>query len=144
MYNVARSAWVMHSAADMYSLVNDIESYSEFLPWCGASKVLEQSELQMVAQLQVAFRGVRKSFTTCNRLTPFEKTTMTLLEGPFSELYGTWEFKSLRADACKISLSMQFDFSNAVTGTVVAPVFKYIANSMVESFVKRAAQVHAG
>lgn len=142
MYIVARSALVMHSAEQMYSLVNDIESYSEFLPWCGASQILEQSEKEMTAQVLIAYRGVKKSFTTRNRLAPFEKTTMTLVDGPFSELSGEWEFKPLRADGCKISLHLQFDFSNAAVGKLVAPVFQHIANSMVQSFVQRADQIY--
>lgn len=140
MYKVARSAWVMHSAEEMYELVNDIDSYAEFLPWCGASQVLERSAQEMVAQVQVAFRGIKKSFTTRNRLTPFETITMSLVDGPFSELCGVWEFKALRADACKISLNLRFDFANAAADKIVGPIFKHIADSMVESFVQRAAR----
>ena len=142
MYTIARSALVMHSAEEMYSLVNDIESYAQFLPWCGASEVLERGEREVVARVHIAFRGVSQSFTTRNRLTPFEQTQMTLLDGPFSELSGVWEFKSLQPGACRIALDLRFDFSSALTGAVVGPVFKHIADSMVDSFVKRARQVH--
>ena len=142
MYTVARSALVMHSAEDMYTLVNDIESYALFLPWCGGASVREHTDREMVAEVRIAFRGVGKSFTTRNRLEPFEKITMMLVDGPFSELSGAWTFKPLRRDACRISLDLRFDFSNAVTGRVVGPVFKHIADSMVDSFVGRAAQIH--
>lgn len=142
MYIVARSALVMHSAEEMFSLVNDIESYSVFLPWCGDAEVLERSDTEVIARVQIAFRGVKKSFTTRNQLEPFEKTHMTLVEGPFSELSGLWTFKPLRDGACKISLDLSFDFSNAAVGKMVGPVFKYIADSMVESFVKRADELY--
>ncbi len=142
MYIVARSALVMHSAEDMYALVNDIDSYSRFLPWCGGSEVLVRSEREMTARVRIAFRGVSRSFTTRNRLQPPEKITMTLLDGPFSKLSGVWEFKELQADACRISLDLSFDFSNAITGRVVGPVFKHIADSLVDSFVGRAEQIH--
>ena len=142
MYTIARSALVMHSAEEMYSLVNDIESYAQFLPWCGASEVLERGEREVVACVHIAFRGVSQSFTTRNRLTPFEQTQMTLLDGPFSELSGVWKFKSLQPGACRIALDLRFDFSSALTAAVVGPVFKHIADSMVDSFVKRARQIH--
>ena len=142
MYTVARSALVRHSAGDMYSLVNDIESYSVFLPWCGASKVLKRTDREVIAQVQIEFRGIKKSFTTRNRLVPCQKILMTLVDGPFSELSGAWEFKPLRPDACRISLDLRFDFSNALVGAAVGPVFKYIADSMVDSFVRRADQIH--
>ena len=144
MHTVARSALVMHSAGDMYSLVNDVESYASFLPWCGGSRVLEHTGREMVAEVRIAFRGVSKSFTTRNRLQADEKITMTLLNGPFSELSGVWEFKPLRPDACRISLDLRFDFSSPAAGAVVGPVFRHIADSMVDSFVGRAAQIHAG
>lgn len=142
MVEVVRSAWVMHSAGEMYALVNDIDSYAEFLPWCGASEVLTRGEGEMVAEVQVAYRGLRKSFTTRNRLRANERITMSLVEGPFSELYGVWEFKALREDACKISLDLSFDFSNAAVGALVGPVFKQIADSLVDSFVQRAAELY--
>ena len=142
MYTVARSAWVLHSAEDMYALVNDVESYALFLPWCGGAKALERSEREMVAEVRIAYRGIGKSFTTRNHLEPFEKISMTLLDGPFSALSGCWAFKPLRRGACKISLDLRFDFSDAMTGGVVGPVFKHIADSMVESFVRRADQIY--
>ncbi len=143
MDTVARSAWVMHSTEEMYTLVNEVESYALFLPWCGASRVLERGDREMIAQVQIAFRGVKKSFTTRNRLTPFESIAMELLDGPFSALSGTWKFQPLQPGACKISLDLRFGFSNAVVGKVVGPVFKTIADSLVESFVKRADELYA-
>lgn len=142
MYTVARSALVMHSAEEMYSLVNGVESYALFLPWCGGAKALARTDREMIAEVRIAFRGIGKSFTTRNHLEPFEKITMTLLDGPFSALSGIWAFKPLRPGACRISLDLRFDFSNAMTGKVVGPVFKHIADSMVESFVRRAEQIH--
>ena len=142
MYSVARSALVMHKAQDMYALVNDVDAYPQFLPWCGGAEVLARSEREMSARVRIAFRGVSQSFTTRNRLEPLEKITMTLLDGPFSELSGVWQFKELQADACRISLDLRFDFSNAMTGRVVGPVFKHIADSLVDSFVRRAGQIY--
>ena len=142
MYTIARSALVMHSAEEMYALVNDIDSYAQFLPWCGASEVLQRGEREMVARVDIAFRGVAKSFTTRNHLTPFEQTRMTLVDGPFSELSGAWTFTALRPGACRISLDLRFDFSNPLAARLVGPVFRHIADSLVDSFVKRAAQLH--
>ena len=138
MYSVARSAIVKHSAEKMYLLVSDIDSYPLFLPWCDSSEVLTRSEHEMSARVGIAFHRVSKSFTTRNRLEPFERITMSLQEGPFSELYGGWAFKWLEADACRISLDLRFDFSSAIISSVMGPVFEQIANSMVESFVQRA------
>jgi len=142
MYSIARSALVAHRAEDMYALVNDIESYPAFLPWCDASAVLARGEHEMVARVHIAYRGVRRSFTTRNRLTPFERIDLTLVDGPFSALSGAWAFKELRADACRIALDLRFDFAAAGAARLIGPVFKRIADSLVDSFVARAAEVH--
>lgn len=143
MYTVTRNAHVMHSAESMYALVCDIDSYSRFLPWCGGSQVLMHDGKSMTARVRINYRGVQKSFTTRNKLQPFDRIEMELVDGPFSELAGAWRFTALRADACKIELHLRFDFANAIARKLVAPVFKRIADSMVESFVARAEVLHA-
>ena len=138
MYTVARSALVMHSAGDMFALVNDVDAYEEFLPWCGGSEVLERNDDEVIARVDIAFRGIHKSFVTRNRLQPVTRTAMSLVEGPFSELTGTWDFTPIDEKACRISLDLRFGFSNRLVEKLVGPVFRAIADSMVESFVKRA------
>jgi len=141
-HKVERSALVMHSAADMFALVNDVDRYKEFLPWCGDSKVVSVEGNVAIASVEIAFKGIKKSFTTKNVLTQDQKTDMSLVEGPFSELAGCWEFKAISADASRISLTLEFGFSNRVIEAVVGPVFRLIADSMVESFAKRADQIY--
>lgn len=141
MYTIARTALVAHRAADMYALVNDIESYPAFLPWCDASAVLARAPHEMTARVHVAYRGVHRAFTTRNTLTPFARIDLALVDGPFSQLAGAWEFKELRADACRIALDLRFDIGGAA-GLIVGPVFKRIADSLVDSFVARAAEVY--
>jgi len=142
MYRIARTALVAHRAQDMYALVNDIESYPAFLPWCDASAVLARGDFDMLARVHIAYRGINKSFTTRNKLTPHERIDLRLVDGPFTALAGAWAFKELRADACRISLDLQFDISGPAR-FIIGPVFKRIADSLVDSFVARAAEVYA-
>lgn len=143
MYTVERSALVMHSARKMFILVNDVDRYYEFLPWCGGSEAISRTDEEVVASIKIAFKGVEKSFTTRNQLIGMRKTLLTLVDGPFSELSGTWEFIQLEENASKIKLNLQFDFSSRLLGAVVGPVFKIIANSMVDSFVRRADEIYS-
>ena len=142
MYKISRSALVMHSTARMFELVNDVDHYSEFLPWCGASKVIDQADNIAVASVQIAFKGVKKTFTTRNEMIPCTCTNMTLVDGPFSELSGAWRFKEISQSACRISLELEFGFSNRLVQGVVGPVFRGIADSMVDAFCKRADQIY--
>ena len=142
MYTVKRSALVTHSARKMFTLVNDVGRYQEFLPWCGGSEEISRTDEEAVASIKIAYKGIEKSFTTCNKLEGTRKIVLTLVDGPFSELHGVWEFIPLKENASKVELDLQFDFSNRFLGIVVGPVFRRIADSMVDSFVQRADQIY--
>lgn len=126
----------------MFNLVAGVEDYPKFLPWCSGVEVRERGEHNIVANLAIHFHGVRQSFTTANVNTPFESIKMRLVDGPFKALDGTWTFKALREDACKIELDLHYEFSSMLLEQVVGPVFGMIANSMVDSFCKRAETVY--
>lgn len=138
---VKKSALVLYSAADMYTLVNDIEAYPQFLPWCRSARVLAHGEEELRATIEMAKGGVHKSFTTLNRMQKHKMIDIRLLEGPFKRLEGYWRFEPLRVDACKVSLDLEFEFSNLLR-VVIEPVFKQIANSLVDAFCKRAVDLY--
>lgn len=138
MYNINRTALVPYSAEKMFKLVNGVDDYKDFLPWCGGSKMLEESEHDSLASVTIAFKGVHKTFTTKNKLIRPSEINLALVDGPFSQLEGTWIFKPLDENACKLSLDLDFGFSNRLVGAVIGPVFKIIADSMIDSFIKRA------
>jgi ribosome-associated toxin RatA of RatAB toxin-antitoxin module len=126
----------------MFDLVDRVEDYPKFLPWCGGVEVRERGENSVVASVGINFHGVKQSFTTSNVNTPPTAIKMNLVDGPFKTLHGTWTFKPLRDDACKVELDLQYEFSSRLLEQVIGPVFGMIANSMVDSFCKRAETVY--
>ncbi|RCU48764.1 MULTISPECIES: SRPBCC family protein [Corallincola] len=142
MPQIQRSALVGYSAAQMYSLVNDVESYANFLPGCGDAKVHEASELQMLASVQIAKAGVNKWFTTRNQLAHAERIEMQLVDGPFRQLVGNWYFMPLDEEACKISFSLEFEFSGKLVELAFGKLFNQMASNMVDAFVARAKDVY--
>lgn len=139
---VEKSVLVPYSAAQMYRLVDDIERYPEFLPWCGGSRVVRESPEALEATLEIRYRGVRQSFTTRNTLTPPERIAMALKDGPFSELEGSWLFTALGADACKVALHLEYRFGTGLLERLLGPVFHHIASTLVESFTRRARELY--
>ncbi|MEK1906565.1 MAG: type II toxin-antitoxin system RatA family toxin, partial [Pseudomonas sp.] len=131
---IQRSALLPYPAQALYDLVNDVASYPQFLPWCAASEVLEVSEASMRASLTVAKASISQRFMTRNRLVPGKSIEMQLEEGPFSQLQGVWEFKSLGEKACKISLDMTFDYAGPLVRATLGPLFTQAANTMVDAF----------
>ena len=142
MTRVQKSALVPYSASEMYALVADVESYGDFLPWCGGARVVTREDNTVTAAVDIAYSGVNKTFTTRNRGEPGVQLEMSLVDGPFRSLHGYWRFQELDERACKISLDLEFEFSNKVLGLVVGPVFSKIANGLVDSFRERALELY--
>ncbi len=138
MTSIRRSALVPYSAQEMYALVADIPSYPEFLPWCGGTRVLRREEDIVIAEVDIAYGGVHKTFTTRNLLQKNKMMELRLEKGPFSYLHGYWRFDALDEHSCEIGLDLEFEVSNKMLGLVLKPVFTNIANQLVDSFHRRA------
>lgn len=143
MAKVEKSALVPYSAQEMFDLVADVESYKNFLPWCSNSRRLPSAgENEMCGWIEVSRLGITQEFTTRNELYPPGRMTLSLKDGPFRRLDGEWQFIALKEDACKVMLTMEFEFSGKMINKAFGKVFHQVANSLVESFVKRAREVY--
>src|SRR5512146_2762836 len=127
MKRIARSAIVECSAEAFYALVEDIESYPSFLPWCAAAEVRERSPGRTVATLTLNAKGLRYAFTTENRNQPGRAIDMALLEGPFRRFGARWRFTPLSAQAAKVEFELQYEFSSRVVAAILDPVFSRLA-----------------
>jgi ribosome-associated toxin RatA of RatAB toxin-antitoxin module len=126
----------------MFDLVDAVEKYPDFLPWCGGSSVVQKDEATVHATVMIDYHHIKHSFTTENTRTPPELINMTLLDGPFQHLDGHWRFIPLAEDACKIEFRLHYTFAHAFLEKLVGPVFYMIANSFVEAFIARAESVY--
>jgi len=142
MPEVTRSVIVGHSPAQMFALIDNVERYPEFLPWCGSAALLSRDETSFRATLEINYRGIRKNFTTENATRPPEEMTIKLVEGPFRTLEGAWRLKALGDRGCRIDFELRYEFSSTLLQKLIGPVFDYIANSLVEAFVKRADRIY--
>ena len=142
MSSIVRSALVGYGAQEMYALVEAVEAYPEFLPWCGSSRVIERKEGMTMAELSVGLKGLKQAFTTKNLNRTGESIEMRLVEGPFKSFRATWNFHALDTHACKIEFAMAYEFSSALLARVLEPLFDHIANTMVDAFIRRAQTVY--
>jgi ribosome-associated toxin RatA of RatAB toxin-antitoxin module len=143
MAQVNKSILVEHPAGAMFALVDQVEDYPLFLPWCGGTEVKWRDEQMTVATIHIDYMGVKQSFTTENsKLAPTEMS-LSLKEGPFSHLHGHWRFLALDETACKIEFGLSYTFSSRVLESLLTPVFNHIANTFVDAFVTRADKILA-
>ncbi|MFO1294367.1 MAG: type II toxin-antitoxin system RatA family toxin [Rubrivivax sp.] len=147
MKHVRRSVLVWYSAREMYELVADVAAYPGFLPWCASAEVLERRDDGLTARLGLAYRGVSHAFTTRNTHVDGHSVTMGLVDGPFSLLEGGWTFRPITGagegrEASRVELDLRYAFAGTTLETLVGPVFDRIANTFVDAFVRRAADVY--
>ncbi|MGL5286077.1 Ribosome association toxin PasT (RatA) of the RatAB toxin-antitoxin module [Aeromonas sp. RU39B] len=142
MPRINRSALVMFSAEQMFTLVNDVKAYPQFLPGCVGSRVHEQGDDYMTASVDVAKAGIAKTFTTRNSLEGNHRIHMQLVDGPFSRLMGWWTFTPLDVDACKVEFELDFEFTNRLVEMAFGQVFRDLVNAMVNAFTLRAKEVY--
>ena len=139
---VNRQALMPYSARTMFDIVNDVAAYPEFLPWCGDTKIMSETEQAMQASVLMKKGKLNHWFTTSNNMIPAEKIEIALIDGPFKSLDGVWEFTAFDETTSKVTLVLNFEFSNGITAFFLSPIFTQIANSMVDSFCLRARELN--
>ena len=147
MKHVRKSVLLWYSPGEMYELVTSVQDYPAFLPWCDKAEVLQRHDDGITARLGLAYMGVHHAFTTRNQHVPGTSVTVQLVDGPFSLLDGTWLFHPLgrpgsEEQACKVEFDLRYAFASRALEVVVSPVFDRVANTFVESFVRRAEDVY--
>lgn len=141
---VQKTVLIEHSAQQMFDLVDRVEDYPQFLPWCGATELRLRDDTTTTATLHINYHSVKAHFTTENTKVRPTAMSIRLIDGPFRRLEGAWHFKPLAENACKIEFSLTYEFSSKLFEKVIGPVFSHIANTFVDAFTKRAGQVYGG
>ncbi|MEM7304349.1 MAG: type II toxin-antitoxin system RatA family toxin [Pseudomonadota bacterium] len=143
MGNISRSTLVPYSASQMFDLVNDIDRYPEFVPWCEKSTSRLIGEDQKQATLYFARGKIRTSFTTKNNLQAGECIELQLVDGPFKHLHGEWKFIDIEDHGSRVQLELEFELSNRLLKIALESFFNQICERLVNAFVKRANQIYS-
>lgn len=138
MPTVLKSVLVHHPAAAMFVLVDAVERYPEFLPWCGGAEVLERTGAITHARIDIDYHGLKSAITTRNRKEPPEWMHLDFTDGPFASFRGHWRFVPLGANGCRVEFSLEYGFDNRALDALLGPVFGHILETLVERFVARA------
>jgi ribosome-associated toxin RatA of RatAB toxin-antitoxin module len=140
--SVKRSALVPFTPAQMYALVEDVERYPEFLPWCAGAQLHERDEHALRASIDIGLAGLSSRFGTRNELDPPHRMTMELVEGPFESLHGEWQFVPVGDSGCEARLSMQFAFASRTQDALFGVAFEKICNELIDAFIRRAQMLY--
>ncbi len=144
MIHIHRHALLPYPCEQLFGLVNDVAAYPQYMDGCVGAEVLATTPESMTARLDLARGPVRHSFTTCNRLQPFSRIELALVDGPFEQFAGAWEFHPLGERACKVTLDLRFALSSRIASMAAGKLFQSVANQLVDALSQRARQIHGG
>ncbi len=142
MAEVVKSVLVPYSAEEMFVLVDGVEQYPQFLPWCGGTELHLRDDATTEATIHIHYLQVKQHFSTRNAKRYPEEMHIRLKSGPFRKLEGSWRFRILAESACKIEFALHYEFSSTLLEKVFGSVFGMVTNSLVDAFVRRAEQVY--
>lgn len=142
MPQVHKTIVLPYSAEKMYDLVEKVENYPEFLPWCGGAVVHQRTETSLEASIVVSFKGLQQSFRTFNQNTRHSKMLMDFKDGPFRYLRGSWLFEAIDDEAVRVVFNLDYEFSNKLFSLAIGPVFSILAQTFMDGFVERAKVVY--
>jgi ribosome-associated toxin RatA of RatAB toxin-antitoxin module len=139
---IEKSVLIPRTVEQMFDLVDRVEDYPKFLPWCGGTELLERSDTVTAARIHINYHGIKAHFATENPKEAPHWMDIRLREGPFRMLEGGWRFTALGNDGCKVEFRLHYEFSSKVLEKALGPVFGHIIGNFVDSFVKRAHQIY--
>lgn len=133
-----------YRAQDMYDLVADVGRYPEFLPWCRAARIRQQTDTLLIADLVIGFKGITESFTSKVTL---DRENLTILteyqDGPFKYMENHWKFDPVETgNGCELDFYVDFEFRSRLLQTMIGLVFGEAVKRMVSSFETRAAEIY--
>ena len=143
MISIERNALLLYSAEQIYTLINDVETYPQYMDGCVGAEVLEQTDGLMLARLDLAKKNIRYSLTTRNTLQPPERVTMQLVDGPLSDFSGEWRVQALHASACKVSIDIKFRLKSELLRGPLRMLLNAMADNMVDALTRRARDLYA-
>ena len=158
MKRVQRSALLPYPGVYLFDLVNDIERYPEFLPWCSKAEIVSRQAREVLAALTVRKAGIEHTFTTRNIARFPDQINIHLVDGPFERLTGRWRFIDLGGEkgegmgegtsasagpvGCKVELDLQFEFSRHLLTGMLQSIVSGAASGLVDAFCVRAGELY--
>lgn len=147
MATIRRQTRVPYSAGEMLALVNDIESYPDFLHWCRAARIEKSSGPVVEAALDIGIGGIHKTMRTRNRTSVADGSgaaniRIEMLAGPLKNFVGDWKFTERPDGGSEVELVLDYEVHRTPFGMLLRTVFEEIASSQLNAFIRRAHALH--
>jgi ribosome-associated toxin RatA of RatAB toxin-antitoxin module len=140
---INKALLVPYTPQQMYDLINDVEAYPDFLPWCKSATVHSREATKLSATIGLSKGPLNYSITTVNTMRPHSEINMSYAAGPFKSCAGSWKFlEHNNTSQCQILFHFAYEFTNRLAGLAIEPIFYPITNTLVDAFYQRAIVVY--
>ena len=126
----------------MFAVVADVAVYPEFLPWCKASRVYNQSPEGFEADLVIGFRMYSEHFTSKVTLERPSAIHVDYIRGPMKYLHNDWQFDDDGAGGCRVDFCVDFEFKSRLLEKMIGRLFEEAVHHMVLAFETRAKEIY--
>jgi coenzyme Q-binding protein COQ10 len=130
-----------YTPEQLFDLVADVGHYQEFLPWVAATRIREDNETEMVADLVVGFKALKETFTSRVKKARPERIEIDYVEGPLKHLNNRWKFRAVPGGT-EVDFCVDFAFRNRIFEAIAGQMFDRALRRMIGAFEERAAVLY--
>ncbi len=137
MLKIEKKVHSNSSAENLYGLVSDVESYSEFIPWCEKSIIERRVHDYFFAKLNMKYLLFSGSFVSKVTLYDYERRINALgVKGSFRYLEANWVFDEYD-DGTLVSVNLELDLNNIILEKAIDSASGILIKETISSFEKR-------
>ena len=138
---------VSFSKEKMFKLVADINNYSDFLPWCNNSKIINREIKNgheiLIADLEIGYDQFIYTYRSeVILLNDMSSINVKNLDGPFKYLRNEWKFNEINENKCEINFEIDFELNISLFDYLMKKFFDMAFQKMVEAFINRAEEIY--
>jgi coenzyme Q-binding protein COQ10 len=130
-----------YTPEQLFDLVADVGHYQDFLPWVAATRIREDNETEMVADLIVGFEALKETFTSRVKKTRPGEIGIDYVEGPLKFLHNHWKFRPVPGGT-EVDFCVDFAFRNRIFEALAGQMFDRALRRMIGAFEERAAVLY--
>ena len=137
MLKIEKKVHSNSSAENLYGLVSDVESYSEFIPWCEKSIIERRVHDYFFAKLNMKYLLFSGSFVSKVTLYDYERKINALgVKGSFRYLEANWVFDEYD-NGTLVSVNLELDLNNIILEKAIDSASGILIKETISSFEKR-------
>ena len=131
---IKKEAIILENIEKVFNIVNRVDLYKNFVPYCVDSIIISEENDQMKARLDFNLKGLKTTFTTQNIIKNNKIIQMKLVDGPFKYLDGEWKFTEID-NKTLIELSINYEVKSKILDYTISRSLEKIMDYLVKAFV---------